>query len=1044
MNLGKFLFTRSLNRIASACLAGWVIIAAASPLAAAPGALKRLSLTVSVKNRTATAEVPPGIRLVTLQRYDRLGGWRKVATQTARDGRVAFKLPKAGLATSWRALGREEIAVEVKPQRKFPAGFYRGKNDFTPTLSEQLGEIVAVPSLYAPLWQADLSVFNTSSNSTSVNAAALITAEPVEADIWQTDGTTVYFFNQLRGLQILNLSIPADPRLVATLRLPAVGEDLYLLPSSGASRSLVLLTRVTDGASPATRIQMVNFANGVVEITHQQDVPGVLADSRMVGDKLVLVTTERAESPFRWISKPKDSKTSVRQWQIVPGHAPVAAGEATLLGAQPVIAAGQDWLAVALTGSKGEAISEVSVFSLGEGGLASMTAAPVRTAGVVLDKFKLQWSNGVLTTISEKRRTLNSWSPPLTVLENFQVTAAATAAGNPLLGSLELARGETLHATRFAGNKAYIVTFRRTDPLWIVDLSDPAMPTVAGHLEVPGWSTFLEPIGDLLFSVGWESGTLAASLFDVADPAAPTLLRRINLGSRGTQSEVAWNEKALKILPAAGLVMIPLTIRRDDSWNPKPVLQLLDLDLVARDLRQRGVIEHEFNARRSAMVGNAVVSISQKALIAADITDRDLPKILAEVSLVWPVDHVLETGAHLLQIEAGDSYVGRATARISPADNTEAILAEVDLGDGKVQAATVREGKLFVLRDLGLNVLDSGAAETQRRIHLDVYDLSALPTLTLLGSCAAELDRSSHVSSAELLWPRPHRPAVVLSAQNSFRPFPVPIFAPSVMPTMTTGLTQSFALTGTGLINIMPFYWTPQEAPKLLVFDTTDATAPLAGLPVTIGTADTVANGVYQAADGLIVVGTSDWKNVAAQSVHVVEIGMTGEPVVRPGIDLPGTLFAVTELDRAGFLAFTRGTDAEGKPRLQASACDGFDAFEITGLEVAHSQVTATAGGRRLFLAADAGVARFRLDDGGAFLTESELPLAKKPTALSWLDGLLIGRNPQAIFAAEPQAAAAATWPIHAVDLRLNHVVRASDGDLLVPLGNYGAARLER
>ena len=183
MNLGKFLFTRSLNRIASACLAGWVIIAAASPLAAAPGALKRLSLTVSVKNRTATAEVPPGIRLVTLQRYDRPGGWRKVATQTARDGRVAFKLPKAGLATSWRALGREQVAAEVKPQRKFPDNFYRGKSDFTPSLGEQLSEIVAVPLLFEPLWLADLSVSNFNVVPTAVNAAVAITAAPVEADI---------------------------------------------------------------------------------------------------------------------------------------------------------------------------------------------------------------------------------------------------------------------------------------------------------------------------------------------------------------------------------------------------------------------------------------------------------------------------------------------------------------------------------------------------------------------------------------------------------------------------------------------------------------------------------------------------------------------------------------------------------------------------------------------------------------------------------------------------------------------------------------------
>ncbi len=54
------------------------------------------------------------------------------------------------------------------------------------------------------------------------------------------------------------------------------------------------------------------------------------------------------------------------------------------------------------------------------------------------------------------------------------------------LGQLELACGEALHAPRFAGDRAYFVTFRNTDPLFVVDLSDSSNPVIAGHVEVPG------------------------------------------------------------------------------------------------------------------------------------------------------------------------------------------------------------------------------------------------------------------------------------------------------------------------------------------------------------------------------------------------------------------------------------------------------------------------------------------------------------------------------------------------------------------------------
>ena len=241
-----------------------------------------------------------------------------------------------------------------------------------------------------------------------------------------------------------------------------------------------------------------------------------------------------------------------------------------------------------------------------------------------------------------------------------------------------------------------LLTFLQVDPLWIVDLSDPAAPVVAGHLDVPGWSTHLEPLGDLLFSVGWDSGTVVASLFDVADPANPALLRRVELG---TESEAAWDEKAIQLLPSAGLAMIPVT--KPTKKSSVSGIQLLDLDLTASDLRLRGFIPHAFDARRAGLAGDTVVSISQRGLVTAAISDRDHPAVLAEVALAWPVDRVLDAGKFLVHIEAGDTWGGgRATARVTPPDATEEVLAETDLGAGSVISAELRDGRLFVLREM--------------------------------------------------------------------------------------------------------------------------------------------------------------------------------------------------------------------------------------------------------------------------------------------------------------------------------------------------------
>ena len=122
-----------------------------------------------------------------------------------------------------------------------------------------------------------------------------------------------------------------------------------------------------------------------------------------------------------------------------------------------------------------------------------------------------------------------------------------------IIGKVEdMAKGELIKSVRFIGNMAYIVTFRQTDPLFVIDLTDPENPTVKGELKIPGFSEYLHPITEnLLVGVGrdgtmtGENGDCKVSLFDVSNPYEPkeSSVLKVSDGKAYCYSTVADNHK---------------------------------------------------------------------------------------------------------------------------------------------------------------------------------------------------------------------------------------------------------------------------------------------------------------------------------------------------------------------------------------------------------------------------------------------------------------------------------------------------------------------
>lgn len=115
------------------------------------------------------------------------------------------------------------------------------------------------------------------------------------------------------------------------------------------------------------------------------------------------------------------------------------------------------------------------------------------------------------------------------------------------VGSLKgFGETERIFGVRFIGEKGYVVTFRQIDPFFVIDISDPTKPEIVGELKIPGYSSYLHPIGEkLILGIGMEENSVKISLFDVSDPKKPKELDKFILKERW--SEVINNHRAFLI-----------------------------------------------------------------------------------------------------------------------------------------------------------------------------------------------------------------------------------------------------------------------------------------------------------------------------------------------------------------------------------------------------------------------------------------------------------------------------------------------------------------
>ncbi len=254
--------------------------------------------------------------------------------------------------------------------------------------------------------------------------------------------------------------------------------------------------------------------------------------------------------------------------------------------------------------------------------------------GYLLNQFAMDEYKGMLRVAST---TSPSWWGDGFESESM-VTVLRDIGGELVkIGQVDgLGNTEQIYSVRFMGDVAYVVTFRQTDPLYTVDLSDPRHPVVAGELKILGYSAYLHPLGNgLLMGVGQDAtdtGRLQGtqvSIFDVSDISNPVRVDQHTV-AKGSNSAVEYDHHAFLYWDETGLAMIPVqqyswNDESESAWFGAVALRVEDdggLEEVNRVVHPGGddkSWDWRAQIKRSIVIGDSVYTLSSKGIMKSSL-----------------------------------------------------------------------------------------------------------------------------------------------------------------------------------------------------------------------------------------------------------------------------------------------------------------------------------------------------------------------------------------------------------------------------------------
>jgi uncharacterized secreted protein with C-terminal beta-propeller domain len=259
-----------------------------------------------------------------------------------------------------------------------------------------------------------------------------------------------------------------------------------------------------------------------------------------------------------------------------------------------------------------------------------------RVPGWVFNRYYMDEHEGLFRVVTQELLPVSAYDyREIVSLYVYDVSnpEAITRPSNVSLGF-----DEGVWAVRFDGTRGYVITRAENSPLYVLDLSDPTAPRVAGQTGTPGISGQLIPLDERLIFVGYERDSKrrpALTLYDVSNPERPRRRSAIvidDVNGTGLRTEAAFDEKAVTVLEDRGLILLPYSYLDESTLDYVDSLQLIDLR--SARLVQRGTIDHRGLIRRADVLDERLWVLSDVAFGVYDINDRTEPFTRATLDII--------------------------------------------------------------------------------------------------------------------------------------------------------------------------------------------------------------------------------------------------------------------------------------------------------------------------------------------------------------------------------------------------------------------------